>query len=428
MKTVYLIPALCSLALPVAAQIAPGEGLMTSITGPSSGVAVVDAYASGSMIFATGFPAQADQFNSGVIDPVTGELWTVGVLAGEEYKVFRTTLSGLTAASIVEVVDLFGVPKGPDPSSLTGIDLDKDGNVFVCDASNIWQLDRITGAVTAWDSGILGTQNALTIDRTTNRLWTTVIQGDVSGVPVGGVQAYNIDLGPSAGVQLFDPAGSGVGSKSASITYDGAGLLYVGTFSDVYSVDTATGAHNVLNVTGSVNGYNSLDYDRLTGLLHTAGGTIGATVYTLVDPVSGIGTEINNSQKCLIGFDPLDFFCQGVALNSSVDVNDYLHSTQMFPRAASISTGFQLEVAANGMPGDFAAIAVGEVNGIALASPIVLGSYGACGLGGNFVYSTNVPGGVLPGFITSLGIGTATYDFATGVFSYGSVETLTLNP
>lgn len=431
MKSLISMAVMATLALPAASQVAPGEGIefLGIINSGSPGLAMVDAAGSGARTFVTGLPSTDQFFNAGVIDPVTGDIWAAG-FGATQWSIYRMSLTGANAGSFTQVADVSGLPMGPGlhDAGISGMDVDRDGNLFICERTNIWRIDRQTNAVTTWNTGFVGYVNALTIDRETNTMWTLDVINGLAPT-FGEIRTYDLDAGPGGGTQFVDMfANPNIPPAGSSICYDGIGTLYVGTFNALFSIDAVTGAFSPMPMAGVVNKFNSLNFDERTGLLHTGGGTQKFSIYSVMDPASLLGTVINSDLECFPGSNPSDFFCQQAASTAAVDVNDYLHTTQLFPRTASASAGFTLEASANGMPGDFAAIAVGEINGLALASPIVLGGYGLCGLGGNFVYSSVVPGGVVPSGITSLGIGTATYDFATGVFSYGGIETLTLNP
>lgn len=71
-------------------------------------------------------------------------------------------------------------------------------------------------------------------------------------------------------------------------------------------------------------------------------------------------------------------------------------------------------------------VAVVEIVGIPLPEPYIIGGLGICGASGNYPVSIDLPGGALGVGFMDIGIGSATYDFATGTFTAGSVEHIKL--
>lgn len=420
--------ALAATSAPVLAQIAPGESVEFSIGTGATGIDIIDAAGSGALTAITGFLPTSREANTGVIDPVTGDVWVVGLTNPATAVVHRYSITGSVVTTETAVVA--GITGSFD---LSAIALDQDGNPFVCNKAGIWKINRHSFAVTNW-AGLspVGSRNAMTIDRATNTLWT----GSFNGISSQGseIREFDLNAGPSNGTQIFDAVAGGMPSRASGLTHDRNGTLYVGCWDGLYGFDTNTGiatlvpVNAVMNpVLGISNEFNNIDYDSIHGTLHTAGGVVGDAAYHAIDPISGASTLLNTDHYCTIDFTTGEF-CFTADVMTGVSVNDYLHTTQVFPRQASASTGFRLEIAAQGMPGDFAAIAVVELNGIALGSPLVLGGYGTCGLGGNFVYTSNIPSGSVPGFVTSIGIDTVTYDFGLGVFTNGGMETILINP
>lgn len=250
MNQIHITAALASiacLALPAAAQIAPGEGLMTAIGGVTPGLAIFDVPGTGNMTLVGGVPIQVPAFNSGVIDPVTGELWLVGH-GMTSHQILRVSLSDSTASSFSSFADLSGQPGASGgQEGLAGIDLDRDGNLFVCDEANIWKVDRSSGAITHWASGTTSFLNDLTIDRETNTMWSVELEGFTPGAEI---RTFDIDAGPSVGTQLLDLTTVPFETSASAITFDGKRTLYVGTWGSVFGVDINTGLTKGLNVAG----------------------------------------------------------------------------------------------------------------------------------------------------------------------------------
>lgn len=421
------IAAAFSLTLPAIAQVGPGDALLMMNASSGSGFEIIDT-STGSLTPITGIPAAFQHTDAGLIDPVTGDIWAAGTGA-EKYTVFRMTLAGSTMAAMVPVADLSGLPMGSGPhNGIVAMELDRDGNVFVMESGTLWRIDRHTFAVTEWSTDLGDIGNALVMVPETNTLWTCSRGADGNPFPDARISRFQVDQGPNTGAQILPLAFFGVDTRVTSMAFDGDETLYFGTLGEMLYYKTTTGSFNNMNLTGSQDNFNSLDFDRVTGLLHTAGGDNALNTYAVVDPVALTSTSIESSHECLPGGNPADPTCANADQNSSVYVNDFMDTTQMFPRVASRSAGFNLEISSNGKVGDFSVIAVVEINGVPFANPIVLGPFGTIGTGGNFVYQGAAPAGYIPSAITSLGFGTATFDFVTAQFTLGGVATLDLVP
>jgi hypothetical protein len=421
MRALRTLVALPLLSAAVAAQVSPGDSARLTIGGaPMVGLEVVDADGDGSATPVAGIPAGFAGLNAGVIDPTTGELWAVGVEA-TAYRVVRITLSGSSVLSATLAASVAGTGTG-----FSGIDLDRDGNAMVCDNRAVWKVDRATGAVTPWTTGTIpGEMNALVIDRATNTMWTVGLES--SFTPGAELREYDLDAGPSDGVVALDPPSAGLPTAAAGMVLDGQGGLYVGAWDGLYRFTPSTGTTQVLPISGVSNEMNGIDLDAVSGLLHCGGGTQGNGTYSVIDAVTQTGVAINDDYLC--PFDASYFTCLlSTPTVAAVCVNDFLHTTSLFPRVASHAAGFTLEASAHGNDGDLGAVAIAEVNGAPLPNPLFLGGLGVCDLGGNVYRSLDVAPGALDTAITSVGVQTGTYDAATGVWTLGGVETLALVP
>lgn len=430
MKLALLATIVAAFALPSVAQVAPGEGALFLLSTPGSGLEVLDVQGTGLFTPITGVPIAGGLLDTGVIDPVTGDIWAVGTGA-TGYSVYRLTMTGSAVTSSSLLADLSGLPMGPGAhQGVSSLAVDRDGNLFASEDSNIWRIDRGTGVVTTWATGLGDIVNGLTIDRVSNTMWSASF-GDTFGgsSTVSEIRRYDLDSGPGVGSVILDVMATGTLPVTiGALTHDGAGTLYVAAFGGLFSVDGTTGVATPMPISGIDNTFNSLDFDSSTGLLHTGGGVAGDVIYSVIDPVTLLGTMINDSHDCILFANPLDPICLNGEVHGGVAVHDFMHTTQVFPRVASNSLGYNLEVSANGIPGDLAVIALVEAAGVPLPSPLVLGSYGTCDLGGRSQFAATVPPNFLAGGITSLGFQTLTHDFTTGTTTLGGLELMTLNP
>lgn len=426
--------ALAALTFSASAQVAPGESAYFFIQTPGSGIEIVDNQLDLPVTPVTKveFASAGGFFYKGEIDPATGDIWATGS-GPDRWKVFRMTVTGSELSAASMLADLSGFPMGPGGhAGLADLALDIDGNVFVCETNNIWRVDRNSGAVTLWASGLEGVVNALTIDRATNTMWSASFSHAlITSNLLTELRTFDIDAGPSMGSLLLDLTPSllpgGIPQGVNALAHDGAGTLYVGNVEGLYSVDTTTTAWQEIVLTGISSSLSSLEFDTTTGLLHTGGGS-NKPFYSVIDPATGIATVINKDHECIFFADPADPLCFSADIGSGIALNNFTHTTQVLPHTASNSAGYELEISANGKPGDFAVIAFVEAVGIPLASPVILGTYGICDIGGRHQFSASVPGNFLSPAITSLGFQTLTHDFGTGVTTLGGLELLHLNP
>ena len=370
---------LVALSGPLAvAQIPVDHGIRFSYT--NIGTESID-IAAGTATELAGGPGFSDAINCGVIDPVTGHLWAGGVQFSAG-RLWKGTLSGLSIASWDIFSDL------PGNLSSRGIDLDWNGDLFVCEDNTIYQVDRDTGVSTTWDTNTysLGIFNTLCIVQETNTMYVGCWNdGSLGGS--AGILEYDLSAGPGPGTLVADFPALGLDGQISGMD-DGFGVIYVTTFEasvgqSVVLFDPTSGTAFAAPGAPVGNPLYGVYIDRKTALAHLVElGTTADPYYTL-DITTGTLTTVVST--AVAGQIPSD-----------VGVNDFTDRTEVFPQRPSASGDFTLEAAAHGFPGDIAGVAVVAING-APVNPIVLGA-SVCDSGGFASFAAPVLGStVTPG-------------------------------
>lgn len=424
MKAIISLAALTCLAAPSFAQVAPGNSVVFTVGGsPKNAPQIMDAFGTNALQNMTGIPSAYLDVNDGVLDPVTGDLWCIT----DDYDVFRIQFTGGLAGNVVPVINL-----GSPGNGLVNIDLDGNGNAIVCDEKRVWSIDRYSSAATLWaDENVPGELAALTVDDKTNTLWVAT-RALTPGFGAR-ILEYNLNAAPALGTTIFNVSASGFPDNTTSIVHDGQGTLHIGALDGLYKLNAATGAASLATVSMKMNSFfpatnqiNSLDYDSFTNHLHTGGGGFENGIYHVVDLAVNIASDLNYEHECILFFSP--DLCTSAATVTGVTVNDFQNETQLFPRVASISAGFTVELAARGLPGDLALMAMTQVNGFPVGPYFIGGFAGVVGAGGNWNQSVPVAPGILPAGLLSLGFNTATYDAGFALWIPGGTQLLALKP
>lgn len=414
------------------AQVGPGESVQFLLDpNQTTGIRLLDHTTTpATPTLVGGLPAELKDVNAGTIDPVTGDLWCVSH-AGAGYRVYRVSLNGDQVDQAVLVADVDGV--GPQLAGyaydgLQALELDRDGNPFVADSTNLIRIDRQTGAVTLWASGLgLGTINALGIRTDTNTLVTATWESGYFLPPVGisnaELRLFNLSAGPSQGMTVYDPVSAGDWIGPTGMVVDEAGDFWFSTGSGLFRFDAQSLIVYPEGAWTSMWYANAIDLDRETGLFHVAAGFPEFEHAFVVPGVSEqtVFADPACAQLTAPGF------CSDVPVPSDLSVNDFRGTTTLYPRVASRSADFVLETAAHGMPGDFALVAIDGLNGQPIA-PFVLGGIGVCDGGGFSVRSVPVPAGALDPSLTQVSFSSVTLDPVTFATSVGDPVQLVLTP
>lgn len=413
-----------------AGQVPPGDAAQfTSGGSAQSGLNIIDANGSGNRVPIGGVFADNAHLRDGVIDPVNGLIWCVGGSASgaAPKKLIRFKLTGTEVAAQEAIADF-------DPlsaSALTAVDLGRDGNAFVCSSNQLWMVERHGHSILPWASNAFaGEWSSLTIDRVTNRMWIVEFGARANSRVI----EFDLDLGPSPGQVVLDASSPMQPLQMTSITHGDDGRLYIGTLDGAYSYDPDSGAVELLptqvvlnSASGATNEFNSLDFDSGSGLLHTGGGLTGNGSYHVIDLNAFSSSLLNSDYTCDAADRGGSDACAQVSSVRAISVNDYLHTTQMFPRQASSAAGFTLEISAQGAAGNLGAVVLTEANGIPLAPTIIRG-IGVCGPGGTLTRSFTLGPGQLNAAFTSIGFNSFSYDWIAGVLTIGGQVELSLVP
>ncbi|KAA3612398.1 MAG: hypothetical protein DWQ01_04415 [Planctomycetota bacterium] len=397
------------------AQVPPGQGVRFSQSNQAPGIEFIDVIGgSGVAVPVTGLPANRRDFNGGILDPVTGDLYAVGSdNVGTAGVLFRIELNGNAVQALIPLVDTGST------YSLSSSVFDRDGNIFIHDLETIWRVDRNSGALTLWDTQVAGqgAWNSLTVDRERNLMWT--VSCSTAGLPGSVIQEYDLELGPGPGTVIFDGLANGWPTCPTGIDHDENGVLYVSTFlfsgdvAALFQYDTNNGT--AMPVPGGPNhSLNDVWYDRQHGHLHMTG-AITSTAWERLDLSTGTLTLIQS------GFG--GFF---TPVTSAIALNDTLHRTTMFPHQASSAIGATIEVAAHGLAGEQAAVLMTSLNGSPLQPPRILAS-GSCDDGGYFTLTKSFAPGALPAN-TTVGITAGVLDSVSGLKILGEEKILTILP
>jgi len=367
------------------------------------GIDVVDAV-TGTLSAVTGLSGKSASPSCGVLDPASGALWTAGstTVPFEPGSVFRVALAG-TAATAVEHA-LMG-------ATVTAIDIDGSGDLFVAEVTRIVRVDRETGAQTTWDSLPIGGNelyNALTIDPDGERMWAATASFSSSG-PTRLLQ-YDLTAGPSAGAQIdtLTP----LSTTATGVAYDGMDNLYltagVGSASGLLRHDLAGGSTTAIGALAGTT-LNGVRYHRREQRLHMVGGV--ADQYFLYEPGTAQLTNLG---------------AQVIDAPADVAVNDWLDRTTAFPRRVSAAAPFTLEATAHAFAGEPAGVALTKIDGVPLSQPVIVGG-GAADAGGFVATVTAVPAGLLPAG-SVLTLQSARLDGATGQVVFGDEATVEYVP
>ena len=378
MKYFAIAPSLlcaASLALSSSAQIPVDHA--ARFAGGGVGVEDIDV-STGTVTELPGGPGFANSVNCAVIDPVTGNLWGGG-LNFSDGRVWKGTLSGLSIAAWDVFSDLPGGNAG------TGIDLDWNGDIFICENDTLYKVDRVTGSFSTWDTNTygMGNFNALTIAQDTNTMYVGTWDDGTLGT--AGVIEYDLSTGPGSGTVVADFPAMGFDGRINGMD-DIFGVLYVATSEDTLGqsliiLDPVSGFAFTATGAPTGNAVNGVRVDRKTGLVHMA----------------DLGTSMDNYWTLEVGSGTLKLIATTAVagqLISDLDINDFTDRTEVFPQRPSASAAFTLETAAHGEAGKFAGTAIVAFNGVPLAVPIVLG-FVVCDSGGFATINVPVAAGTL---------------------------------
>ncbi len=409
LKTILVATLLSASAI---AQVPPGHGVRFTMGSTAPGIEIID-LDSGQKVNVSGLPGYFDQFNAGIIDPTTGDLYAIGNDdVGTGNYLVHIELNGTAVASIRDVADTGST------YSLSSAVFDRDGNLFLHDMYEIWMLERSTGALIPWDTAQAGNGsfNSLTIDQEGQKMWAVTC--NTTGIQGSTILEYDLTAGPAVGTVLMDWMGAGLPPCQTGVANDGNGMLFISTFETsgnphtLFYYDTLTGNTGPIPA-GPSHSLNDVWYDRRNGNLHMIGAIDNSSWKTL-DVFTGNLNTVNNGWGL---FGPT---------TTNIAVNDVLHQTSMFPHSVSSSAGFRVNASAHGNPGDDAAILMTSLAGFPLQPPTIL-AMGNCDSGGYFGMESVKAPNTIPVGMTA-GITAVVRDAATGTLIYGAEEELIVLP
>lgn len=310
---------------------------------------LVDPYGAGVV---GSFPMPHSTWNS-LLDPVTGDVFSIPDLVFDTGNLFRTTFDGL-----VPTTEQIAVLQESHP----GLLFDGNGNVLVTGAP-LRRWNRSTGLMETVPVPSLGGHVA--VDRHRNELWSMTLFGDQ-----GVFSARRLDLNhPEAGFGPplpFEVTGFTM-AVTRAIAHDGrlfAGAIdfSFGLGTLMLEIDTTTG-DSTIGPSFPVGGGQPI-YDPGSDLFHYA-----PNPYQVGDLATGSVTQLTS-----LG-----------AGSKSLVVSNFTDTLQVFPRFPEANQSFLLEATMHGEPGDQAVIVwMG-------AGPAVIVAEGTCDAGGGFRWSDTTP-------------------------------------
>ena len=387
MNLTRIVSSLVVVAPLAGAQLPPDHGVMINSYGPTHDI--VDVLGGGTLTPIAGLFGPVTGAGAGFLDPVTGELWIGGCFGGALGAVYRVELSGLAASSFSLFAD-FG------SESITGMDYDRNGDIYACDATMLYKVDRATGTFSTWSTlSFPGEFNALCIDQEANKMYAGTFDDGTGGS--SGVIEYDLAAGPGPGVMSADLQAMGFDGRVTGLD-DAFGLLYVTTLEDtlgqsVILLDPGSGFAFVAPG-APLSQVNGVVFDRKNLLAHLVEGSPNFLnpcwdFFQVVEDY--LTLDIGTATVTTIPGNPTASLDQ---IPHDVVFNDLLDRTEVFPQRPSASAAFTLEVAAHGLPGKVGGTAVTAINGTPLPTPILLGA-GFCDSGGFLTSSVPVGAGLL---------------------------------